>query len=148
MLKVNTIFTYRGVPYTSSYAPNASVAYGTKRIQVLLDSYHADQVEELAKAENSSMSKIIADCFKDQTCTEEYQERLKKARQKLNSAKNELIKIIGSDIDEDKLQEVMKVLNNMGWDNISLILRHQSYQSISQPLFRTGGERVDFPPVF
>ena len=111
---MNTIFTYRGVPYTSSYAENASVADGTKRIQVLLDSYHADQVEELAKAENSSMSKIIADCFKDQTCTEEYQERLKKARQKLNSAKNELIKIIGSDIDEDKLQEVMKVLNNMG----------------------------------
>lgn len=59
------------------------------------------------------MSKIIAECFKDHTYTEEYQERLKKARQKLNSAKNELIKIIGSDIDDDKLKQVMEVLNNM-----------------------------------
>lgn len=110
---MSTVLTYRGVPYPSSNGLNAAVADSTKRIQVLLDSEHADQVEELAKAEHSSMSKIIAECFKDHTCTEEYQERLKKARQKLNSAKNELIKIIGSDIDDDKLKQVMKVLNNM-----------------------------------
>ena len=107
------IFTYKGVLYVHVYAGPASVADSTKRIQVLLDSDHADQVEDLAKAERSSMSKVIADCFKDHACTEEYQDRLQKARQKLNSAKNELIKIIGPDIDDDKLKQVMEVLNNL-----------------------------------
>ena len=89
------------------------MADGTKRIQVLLDSYHAEQVELLAKAERSSLSKVIADCFKDHTASDQYQERLDRARQKLDAAKNELLKIIGHDIGDEKLKQVMKVLADL-----------------------------------
>ena len=89
------------------------VATRPKRVQVLLEGEFATQVEDLAKAEHSSMSKVISDCFKEHTYTSTYQERLTKAREKLDEAKNEILKILGQDTPDDKIRQVLQVLNKM-----------------------------------
>jgi len=83
------------------------------RIQVFFDAHFLEQIEDLAKAEGVSLSKVVNDCFQAYSHSESYELRLDAARKKLNALKNEVLQILGPDIDESKLKQVIDAIDRI-----------------------------------
>jgi len=70
-----------------------------------------EEIEDLARAEKVSLSKVVSECFEAYSLTPEYKERLKLANDKLDETKNKILSILGTDVPPDKLRDVIDVLS-------------------------------------
>ena len=81
------------------------------RIQVLFDEQTGNEIDKLVKAEEKSRSQIVSQGFEQYRQTDEYQSRLQRATEKLDATKREISTILGPEVDQEKLRQVLEVLD-------------------------------------
>ena len=81
------------------------------RIQVLFDEQTGNEIDKLVKAEEKSRSQIVSQGFEVYRQSDEYQSRLQRAIEKLDAMKKEITAILGPEVDEEKLRQVLEVLD-------------------------------------
>ena len=81
------------------------------RIQVLFDEQTGNEIDKLVKAEEKSRSQIVSQGFEQYRQTAEYQSRLQQATEKLDATKREISTILGPEVDQEKLRQVLEVLD-------------------------------------
>ena len=81
------------------------------RIQVFFDEQTSNEIDKLRKAEEKSRSQIVSQGFEQYRQTAAYQSRLQRAIEKLDAMKKEITAILGPEVDEQKLRQVLEVLD-------------------------------------
>ena len=84
------------------------------RIQVLLATDLADEVEAIAKSEGVSLSRVVGSIVEAHRTTDEYQRRLAVANTKLNAVRNTVLGAIeGANLSNEKVQAILKAIDEL-----------------------------------
>ena len=84
------------------------------RIQVLLPTDLAEEVEAIAKSEGISLSRVVGSIVESYRPNDEYQRRLAVANTKLNAVRNTVLGAIeGANLSNDKIQAILKAIDEL-----------------------------------
>ncbi len=84
------------------------------RIQVLLPTELADEVESISKSEGVSLSRVIGSIVEAHRPTDDYQARLAASKAKLNAVRDTVLSSLeGSGLSQDKLTAILSAIEGL-----------------------------------
>ena len=84
------------------------------RIQVLLSTELASEVEAIAKSEGVSLSRVVGSIVEAHRPTDQYQRRLAVANTKLNAVRDTVLGAIeGANLSNEKVQAILKAIDEL-----------------------------------
>ena len=84
------------------------------RIQVLLPTEFAEEIESISKSEGVSLSKVVGSIVEAYRPTDDYQARLAASKAKLNAVRDTVISSLeGSGLSQDKLRAILAAIEGL-----------------------------------
>jgi len=84
------------------------------RIQVLLPTELAEEIESISKSEGVSLSRVVGSIVEAYRPTSDYQRRLAVSRAKMDAVRNTVLGAIeGANLSNEKIQAILKAIDEL-----------------------------------
>lgn len=84
------------------------------RIQVLLPTEVAEEVESISKSESVSLSRVVGSIVEAYRTSDEYRTRLAHSKAKLDAVKEQVLAAIaGADLSHDKVKSIIDAIERL-----------------------------------